>query len=577
MIKFTDSIKRYYKSHHLNSILRYIGTILLLLITINCIGQFQDRLKSEIRLSRIDQKLKSNIDSAYSLTEDLLLQPDITKEESKWAYSVLALVKQLKGNGYDAVIHLEKSNNYAVNDPFLNAYSLYVDALISIEIANESKALETILEAIDIFEELDNPEHMANCYTVLSKIYYDLEKPDQAITHLQKALTIHLQNKDTRSLAGDYHNLAIHIVRQNPDSCLKLLNSAIQINQHNENVRWLANNYFLKSNAFVVLKKMDSAFHYIRKAENLYIQLNDKSSELKSKSALGHLYYKSCIMDTAKSIYKFVINESQKQSNEIDLLIVYNKLSDIYFQESEFDSSKSYTQLFINTKDSINKKKNQHILSIVKLRNKFEVQKEELLLENDRIKLSVQRKNTFIIALIILIAMISFFIYNVYRWKKLDKKKNEVDAQLMQKEIELKNKELTLAVMGQLKQTKSLDKLEKQLSVIENKAPKKLKNELQKLISEVSRDNGPLLWKEFELRFSNVHNEFYERLKERAPDLTPAEIKVCSFLKLGLNSKEISALLFKTPASIEVDRARIRKKLGLTKSKKNLNKYLSDI
>ncbi|UTW67787.1 hypothetical protein KFE94_06660 [bacterium SCSIO 12643] len=561
----------------MNSIYTYISIILLLLINFTGLGQFQERLKSDVRLSQIDLQLKSNIDSAYYLAEDLLLQQDIDEEETKWAYSVLALVEQLKGNGYDAVIHLEESKNYEVDDPYLNAYSLYVDALISIEIANESQALETILEAIDIFENLNSDENLAGCYTILSKIYSNLDKPTLASENLQKALSIHTKNNNFNRIAGDYHNLAILALGTHPDSSLTLLNKAIQINLQNDNIRWLANNYYMKSNVFVALQKMDSAFHYIRKAESLYIELKDKSSELGTKSTLGHLYFKANSLDSAKSAYKTVIWESKNQPNQIDISDVYKNMADIYFLEAQFDSSRSYTQLFMNAKDSINKKKNQHILSIVTLRNEFELQKEELLLENDRIKLSVQRKNTLITALIILIVMISFFIYNIYRWKKLDKKKNEVDAQLMQKEIELKNKELTLAVMGQLKQTKSLDKLEEQLAVIEDKAPKKLKPELQKLISEVSRDNGPLLWKEFELRFSNVHNEFYERLKERAPDLTPAEIKVCSFLKLGLNSKEISALLFKTPASIEVDRARIRKKLGLTNSKTNLSQYIFDI
>lgn len=549
----------------------------MVFVTLNGFGQFQDRLKSDIRLSQIDQQLKSNIDSAYYLAEKLLQEPDIDYQETKWAYSVMALVKQLKGNGYDAVIHLEKSKKYDVEDPYLNAYSLYVDALINIHIANESQALETILEAIDIFEELNDHNLLANCFTVLSKVYYDLEKTDEAIFYSQKALTIHQKTNSTKRIAGDYHNLAIHIVKHHPDSSLILLNKAILINLQNDNFRWLANNYYMKSNVYKSLKKMDSAFYYMRMAENLYIQLKDKSSELDSRSQIGHLYYTLNLFDSAKIAYKSVIKEAKNQPNQIDISDIYKNIADIYFQEAQFDSSQNYTHFFIHSKDSINKKKSQNILSIVKLRNKFELQKEELLLENDRIKLSVQRKNTLIIALIILIIMISFFIYNIYRWKKLDKKKNEVNAQLMQKEIELKNKELTLAVMGQLKQTKSLDKLEEQLTRIESKASKKLKPEIQKLIFEVSRDNGPLLWKEFELRFSNVHNAFYERLKERAPDLTPAEIKVCSFLKLGLNSKEISALLFKTPASIEVDRARIRKKLGLTNSKTNLSQYIFDI
>jgi FixJ family two-component response regulator len=67
----------------------------------------------------------------------------------------------------------------------------------------------------------------------------------------------------------------------------------------------------------------------------------------------------------------------------------------------------------------------------------------------------------------------------------------------------------------------------------------------------------------FEAQFRDVHSGFYERLDVKHPELTPTEKKICTFLKMNLNSKEIAVLLLSTPASVEVTRARIRKKLGL--------------
>lgn len=80
----------------------------------------------------------------------------------------------------------------------------------------------------------------------------------------------------------------------------------------------------------------------------------------------------------------------------------------------------------------------------------------------------------------------------------------------------------------------------------------------------------------FETQFRDVHAGFYERIDRKHPELTPTEKKICTFLKMKLNTKEIAVLLLSTPASIEVTRARIRKKIGLDHFQ-SLAEYISGI
>jgi DNA-binding response OmpR family regulator/DNA-binding CsgD family transcriptional regulator len=80
----------------------------------------------------------------------------------------------------------------------------------------------------------------------------------------------------------------------------------------------------------------------------------------------------------------------------------------------------------------------------------------------------------------------------------------------------------------------------------------------------------------FETQFRDVHAGFYERLDNLHPELTPTEKKICTFLKMNLNTKEIAVLLLSTPASIEVTRARIRKKIGLEHFQ-SLTEYVAGI
>jgi CheY-like chemotaxis protein/DNA-binding CsgD family transcriptional regulator len=56
--------------------------------------------------------------------------------------------------------------------------------------------------------------------------------------------------------------------------------------------------------------------------------------------------------------------------------------------------------------------------------------------------------------------------------------------------------------------------------------------------------------------------------------LTPAEMQVANFIKMGKNSQEIASFLGLSLRTIETQRSHIRKKLGLKERKSNLRNYL---
>jgi len=90
------------------------------------------------------------------------------------------------------------------------------------------------------------------------------------------------------------------------------------------------------------------------------------------------------------------------------------------------------------------------------------------------------------------------------------------------------------------------------------------------LDSHLNHDN----WQRFQLSFEAVHSGFIQSLSETHPELSPAEVKLSIFLKLGMNTKDISNLLYLAPESIKVARSRLRKKMGLSLTH-NLQSYLA--
>lgn len=82
-----------------------------------------------------------------------------------------------------------------------------------------------------------------------------------------------------------------------------------------------------------------------------------------------------------------------------------------------------------------------------------------------------------------------------------------------------------------------------------------------------------LSWKKFEQNFDQVYVDFLKRLEETFPQLTSTDKKICAYLKMGLSSKEIAPLLNITIRSVEMNRYRVRKKMGLGREE-NLSDYL---
>ncbi|MEM1407685.1 MAG: hypothetical protein AAGG59_12980, partial [Bacteroidota bacterium] len=63
------------------------------------------------------------------------------------------------------------------------------------------------------------------------------------------------------------------------------------------------------------------------------------------------------------------------------------------------------------------------------------------------------------------------------------------------------------------------------------------------------------------------------RLTSEFRDLTPGEQKLCAFLRLKMDTKEISNLMSISLRGVEVARYRLRKKLGL-ENYQNLSKFI---
>lgn len=149
--------------------------------------------------------------------------------------------------------------------------------------------------------------------------------------------------------------------------------------------------------------------------------------------------------------------------------------------------------------------------------------------------------------------------------KELEIKQLENEQQLMhyrnldlQKDIEAKNRELGMSAMNLVKRNELLGTIKKDLGSAKNL------EDVTKVVKMINKNlNTTDDWKLFEEAFNNTDKDFIKILKESHPNLTSNDLRLCTYLRLNLSSKEIAPLLNISLRSVEVKRYRLRKKMNL--------------
>src|SRR5690606_13440833 len=153
-----------------------------------------------------------------------------------------------------------------------------------------------------------------------------------------------------------------------------------------------------------------------------------------------------------------------------------------------------------------------------------------------------------------------------------ESKENELNLLL-----EIRNKELATKAIKETERNEMFHSLKQNLNRIQSKEDvRETRKELKQIIRMINANEKQHNWEEFEFRFNNVYENFYEKLNTQFPQLSAYDIRICALIKLNLSTKEIANITKTSAKSIENTRTRLRKKLNLTNHKVSLYKFLSE-
>lgn len=188
-----------------------------------------------------------------------------------------------------------------------------------------------------------------------------------------------------------------------------------------------------------------------------------------------------------------------------------------------------------------------------------------------------------------------FVLYQIYRvqrqyYRNKQRKLEQVrQTELAQKQQELQalkeeriktelnhvNSLLAASTMNLVVKNEFIETIREEIS--EAKATDKVEDK-QRALERIIKEIDTTLkvqedWKQFEHHFDKVHGDFLKRLTSEFTDLTPGEQKLCAFLRLNMDTKEIANLMAISLRGVEIARYRLRKKFRL-ETHQNLSKFI---
>lgn len=417
-------------------------------------------------------------------------------------------------------------------------------------------ALKRHQQALELFEKLNLREQVAKTQGFIGTMYEKLGDYEQAIAMQQKAL----RNLDSQpqSLVRPFifENLgSIYEDLERYDSSKVYFSRALELNLAvNDSIHLPGN--------------LNNLADIERKTGNFERALLLSSQAQKTGEMLGNLYQqKSAIVDLSKT---------WALMGEYDL--AYEKLEEARKLDEEIFSDETARQLSMQETQY---RLHQQIAHIKQLEQESEFE---------------DKFRALLLFLLLLLVGLGLLIFNRQKLKIRSSKalleQQEKNLQIKERliatekeninllearmsvEVESQTKALTAQTVHLLEKNQMLEEIRQKLKKTLDAETKDQKKWIRNLIKQIdynfSQDTD---WEDFKSNFEKVHQDFFKALGKNGLELTPAEAKLASLIRMNLSSKEIAATLGISPESLRISRYRLRKKLGLQKGE-SLQNYI---
>lgn len=440
-------------------------------------------------------------------------------------------------------------------------------------------ALNYYLKAYEFYKQNNIGEKKYHIENSLAIIYARLNNNEQAMFYFNNLLKYHTKKKNNLFLAKTLNNIGnFYSSKGVPDSAMIYFKKSLAINQKINDKELnivLYNNLGLCK---ATLGKYNEAKTYFDKSLSL---MND-DSDIKTKAwifnSLSKLYLLKKEADSALYYSQKAANLLKDIKYSFENKSAINNIYKSYLLKGDYKNAANYFETYDEIRDSLNIEMKAMNVEKLKLGQQYKENEELRQLKENRAQFKYYIIAFSLIIVLLILGMLLLRYKNKLKHAQLEKdlfesKKKELDAN-----IELKNKELIAKSMMEIQRTEIVSQILDDLKQLKLQTAKsEARQTIDLIIKQLDKNKKSDVWEEFEMRYGQVYESFYNILHEKHPELTYRDKRLCALLKLNLTTKEIAQITCQSIKSLENARTRLRKKILLTNTNQDLITYLANL
>ena len=424
-------------------------------------------------------------------------------------------------------------------------------ALVHIELENYNLALENIIKAFNLrLKNNFNPIDIAHSFKSFSELYFKWNMQKKGNLYLAKTDSVNMliQNQKLSSKYKDFDDLTFKLSENYVGNCYEYKGAYL----------FKQKRYIQALEAFNTASSYYGGFAFqkvslMNKKANVYFMLSE---------------FENCLKVIDESI---LLSKEQNLQNEEEVALelkfkVLNKLG----LSSEIEIT---VDDILENNDYRYSVQIDQLLSGIESKNEIKMKKREIQEQ--------KQKNSRIVFISIIVILILGFATAYFLSRKVFLDKQMIIANQNQKialsDLEHKKRELASIstnivqeneqisnILKDLKYYTSLLKLDKDKSIFNP-----LIQSVKRLLTEKRKED---LYSD---QFNAAYPGYFEYLTRTYKDLTTSDLKLCTFLRMNLNTKEIADIMGLSVRSVESRRYRLRKKIQLSKDEDLVSKLIS--
>lgn len=531
-------------------------TILMLVVNSQRLAAEND---AATLLQRAVTHLYADPKEASALANRALKLCDMSKPDSvcREASILYANAEQLLGN-FDLSIKTLFDAEQMTDSTDLHTFAriFVLQGRVFSKLGDYARANKLNDRATAIFKSLGDSAWVAKCYTERGVTLLNTDEFILAEHFFRKSLDISRKLKNLEAIARNLNNMCLY--PGDSDEKLKIIEEAITINKHLDSKWALGENYNNKGKQLCYANKPREALAALEIA-NRYID------EIGARELLCDNYEYTAMANAAAGNFKAAYENMEKMT--------------VLVNELQRHNSQRNTDLDIT-------------------RKRFEDQKLAAEKQEKDYEIRILHRNLWIlIGGVMMIAVCCLFYYLWYKHKKnleliqanqdLHLAEKEVDSlKMRQQQLELENTQNLLSASRQeltgfaafLKSRNEMmekirDMLKEGYKLPHDEMVPHLKKISAFISSYASHDDTS---KTLLLKAEELNKDFMNNLLQKHPNLTKGERNLALLIRGGMSTKEISMLLGLETKTINMNRYRLRKALGIPQDA-DLHDYLTSL